>query len=108
MFLAVLLPLQLAWGAVSGYCQHESGVAAKHFGHHEHVHKGDPKEAAGLKVVPDSDCGTCHGTGPTVVVAPRAALPTLGASANPTANAPRAPPGLPPDTPERPQWPRLA
>ena len=108
IFLAVLLPLQLAWGAVSGYCQHESGWAVEHFGHHEHVHKAEDKKAADLKVTPDSDCGTCHGAGVTALAGPQSALPALGVGQLPAAQVSRAPPSLPPDSPERPQWPSLA
>jgi flagellar capping protein FliD len=39
IFLVVMMPLQLSWAAVSSYCQHESGTASKHFGHHEHQHQ---------------------------------------------------------------------
>ena len=108
LFLAVLLSLQLSWGAVSGYCQHESGARAKHFGHHEHVHKVDAKKVADLKVAPDNDCGTCHAAGATVLVGPQTALPILGVDSLPSAAASRTLPSLPPDSPYRPQWPRLA
>lgn len=108
LFLAVLLPLQLSWGAVSGYCQHESGAKAKHFGHHEHVHKVDAKKVPDLKVAPDNDCGTCHASSVTVLVDAQAALPVLGAGSMPNPASSRAPPSLPPDSPYRPQWPRLA
>ena len=37
--LLVFLPLQFSWAAVASYCQHETGAAAKHFGHHAHQHK---------------------------------------------------------------------
>lgn len=108
LLFAVLLPLQLAWGAVSAYCQHESGATAKHLGHHEHVHKVNGKKAVDLKVAPDNDCGTCHGAGATALVGPQAALPTLPAVTTPRTERSRAPPSLPPEGPYRPQWPRLA
>jgi hypothetical protein len=108
IFLAVLLPLQFSWGAVSGYCEHESGARAKHFAHHEHVHKAETKKVADLKVAPDNDCGTCHGAGVTALVGPQAALPALVRGNLPNAAVTRAPPSLPPDGPYRPQWPRLA
>jgi hypothetical protein len=107
LVIAVLLPLQLAWGAVSGYCQHESGTASKHFAHHEHVHKAEAKKAVDLKVAPDNDCSTCHGIGVTALVGPQAALPVLGLGTQSRAATTRAPPSLPPEFPERPQWPRL-
>lgn len=63
ILLLVFLPLQFSWAAVGVYCQHESGAAAKHFGHHDHQHKADashgdqadPKASGGI----DSDCGVC-------------------------------------------------
>ncbi|MVQ29637.1 cobalt-zinc-cadmium resistance protein [Ramlibacter pinisoli] len=108
LLIAVLLPLQLAWGASASYCQHETGAASKHFGHHEHVHKAGGKKAVDLKVAPDNDCGTCHGAGATAVTAlrPIPLVPRLGEA--PVAPSAQAPPSLPPDSPDRPQWPRLA
>lgn len=108
LFLAVLLPLQFSWGAVAGYCQHESDGRAKHFGHHEHVHKAEPKKTTDLKVAPDNDCGTCHVAGVTVLVGPQAALPVVALGSPPGAAVSRPPTSLPPDSPYRPKWPRLA
>lgn len=64
IFLLVFLPLQLSWAAMGVYCQHETGAAAQHFGHHDHQHnadasqsdQADPKTSGGI----DNDCGTCH------------------------------------------------
>ena len=61
IFLLVFLPLQSAWAAASVYCQHESGSAARHFGHHVHQHaaSGDPagtgSDTSGQNT--DKDCG---------------------------------------------------
>jgi len=64
LFLAVLLPLQFAWSAASGYCQHETDSAqSAHFGHHVHVHKGEAKKTGDSKFGADSDCAACHATG---------------------------------------------
>jgi hypothetical protein len=38
LFLLVMLPFQLSWAGAGVYCQHETGQAAQHFGHHEHKH----------------------------------------------------------------------
>jgi hypothetical protein len=65
ILLLVILPIQFAWAAASGYCRHEKGNAAEHFGHHQHQHKtasGDASKAsttAKLSGV-DADCATCH------------------------------------------------
>nr|ART41037.1 L611 [uncultured bacterium] len=39
ILLLVFLPFQFSWAAVAGYCQHETGAAAQHFGHHDHQHQ---------------------------------------------------------------------
>lgn len=64
IFLLVFMPLHLSWAAVATYCQHETGQAAQHFGHHEHKHhvkvdKSDQDQTKSFGVV-DVDCGFCH------------------------------------------------
>lgn len=57
-----VLPLQLTFAAVSPYCAHEQGVAAQHFGHHDHQHQavdGQDDDASGL-AAGDPDCDYCH------------------------------------------------
>jgi hypothetical protein len=71
VFLLIWFPFQISWAAVSSYCQHESGAAAQHFGHHFHVHhasvaddqagsdhKGKGGHAHSVSV--DNDCASCH------------------------------------------------
>lgn len=65
IFLLAILPIQFSWAAVTSYCRHETGSAAKHFGHHQHQHpttatdaSKDPK--AGSVAGADVDCGICH------------------------------------------------
>lgn len=65
IFLLIFLPLQATWAAAGSYCQHETGVAAQHFGHHEHRHQGsqsDEGKAKNSKAVfaVDGDCDFCH------------------------------------------------
>lgn len=64
IFLLVFMPLQLSWAAVAGYCRHETGAAAKHFGHHDHQHKtADGKDASSdpaKTIGGDPDCSSCH------------------------------------------------
>lgn len=75
ILLLVFLPLQSVWGAAASYCRHETGGAAKHFGHHEHKHRQgqsdgrmDDKGGANVNVA-DTDCTTCHLTAsPTLAV----------------------------------------
>lgn len=103
IFFMVFMPLQLSWAAVSAYCEHESGAAANHVGHHEHRHKGDEPDA-GSKAVTHLDCGFCH-------IAGVVALPSGGPSSPAVAMAlAMAPPPLGrlvsryPAEPERPKW----
>ena len=64
ILLLVFLPLQLSWAVAASYCQHESGAAAKHFGHHDHQHKAaDGKDASpdpSKLMGGDPDCASCH------------------------------------------------
>lgn len=62
IFLLAMLPLQLSWGAVTVYCQHEQGKAAQHLGHHVHKHhpSSADKQEKGGKFKADGDCGYCH------------------------------------------------
>lgn len=64
-----IFALQVSWGVITGYCEHETGRAAQHFGHHSSdVQKlaGDaPDKSSGSakKVVVHSHCASCsHGT----------------------------------------------
>ena len=70
LVLLVVMQLQLAWGAVAAYCEHETrGAAASHFGHHEHRHatsaagasQDNPAESGlGKLFGADPDCQSCH------------------------------------------------
>ena len=68
IFMLSLLPFQFVWGAAAGYCQHEQGASAKHFGHHAHQHSGKSLKAAGesspdtknVVGADDPDCVNCH------------------------------------------------
>ena len=63
ILLLVFLPFQFTWAAVGGYCQHESGEAAQHFGHHEHKHHADEGGDLVAKALGggiDGDCAACH------------------------------------------------
>ena len=66
VFLLLVVPLQLAWGAVSAYCGHETEATTDHFGHHVHKHE---QESSTSPIEPsdntktgnfDLDCGVCH------------------------------------------------
>lgn len=107
VFLLVLMPIQFAWSSVASYCGHESGVAAKHVGHHAHEHDGaktpDMQKKVGSIAVPDDDCSTCHTSAPSPPPAdfevesraPHFATPLLEPTPDSSAIA---------DTPDRPNW----
>ena len=65
LVLLLILPVQFAWAAATGYCCHETGEARKHFGHHEHQHRtahdGVSKDTkAPSSANADNDCGLCQ------------------------------------------------
>lgn len=108
LLLALLLPLQFAWGVAAAYCQHETTAQAAHVGHHTHEHKAEAKKPAAAKLAADGDCAACHATCIAVgceavarleglVLNGRLAAPLQGAYASAPARAP-----------DRPQWPCLA
>jgi mono/diheme cytochrome c family protein len=105
LLLALLLPLQFAWGAAAVYCEHETTPrAAGHFGHHEHVHEdaADAKKPAGGKQLVDNDCASCHAAGSAVAAdaPPRlASALAVGRVASPTAPPPASAFARAPDRP---------
>lgn len=87
ILLMLIMTTQWTWAAVASACQHESGQASRHIGHHEHKHEGaasgllelgdadaDPSQpdAQSLFVL-DADCATCH-VGALALLAPGDAL----------------------------------
>jgi len=111
ILLLALLPLQLSWAAVSVYCQHESGAAAQHFGHHEHQHHADetPKDDSGPKTLGavDADCPVCHAGCATVLHASQV-MPVLYSAADMHVGEQALLASPPPTLPERPNWAHLA
>lgn len=126
ILLLTLLPTQMTWAVVAGYCAHESGAAADHVGHHEHAshsHGPLPLDARdslpldGADLPPDAgsdaragvshDCGHCHGqyaSMPIAVVPPQ--LESFPGARIPPADEQCAAPAA--TQPERPKWARLA
>jgi hypothetical protein len=69
IFLLIFMPLQLSWVAVTSYCQHETGAAAKHFGHHTHKHIDKMPDDKGKKAsVADLDCPSCQQSTPVAMM----------------------------------------
>lgn len=104
VLLLVLLPLQFTWAAAAAYCQHETGAAAKHFGHHDHKHHQDSTDTSDApSFTVDLDCAACHAGCAAATVN----VPALALDAAPPALAPWRPhaPAAPPTAqPERPNW----
>ena len=109
--LLVFLPLQFSWAAVASYCQHETGAAAKHFGHHAHQHKAadgqdaspDPAKTLGG----DPDCASCH-AGCFSVLSGDVKLASPVSPSLDTGYPPEHLAAPPPERLERPQWRALA
>jgi Protein of unknown function (DUF2946) len=110
LLLALLLPLQLAWGAAASHCQHETEPQAlQHFGHHEHIHQSDAHKApAGNNLVADNDCGFCHATEAAAVLEATPSNVASIADARVAVPAQQRPASALARAPDRPQWPRLA
>jgi hypothetical protein len=61
LLLLVLLPLNAAFAAAAGYCQHQmESTQAAHFGHHTHQHDSSADKAGNNDAQIDPDCGFCH------------------------------------------------
>lgn len=105
LLLALILPLQAAWAAASGYCKHEQGAAVQHVGHHAHTHSaadGD-NAAGGSQGNFHGDCAYCHLGAASAVMSQfhlascAAALPAVAPPEEPVASACL-------EGPERPKW----
>jgi len=108
----LLLPLQTVWSALGSYCQHETGAAANHVGHHSHVHKplttSDlSSEAPGQSGDTHPDCDSCHSGSVPPVAWDAAAMPRLDNALRHTTWPPNYS-AVPADRVERPQWRALA
>jgi hypothetical protein len=87
ILMLVILPLQSVWAAAASYCRHETGLAAKHLGHHDHKHtqakadgKSDKKSAKTPAPVADTDCSICHlSTAPSLASGGVASIASLDA-----------------------------
>lgn len=108
--LLLILPLHYAWAAAASYCEHESGTAAQHFGHHSHEHQtsadGD-KDSGEPPFKVHSDCGICHLSCNAVAVSIASTFvigPELFAIADPA----DALPSIFLEVRERPNWPCVA
>ena len=61
LLLLVMLPLNAAFAAAAGYCQHQKeSQQAAHFGHHTHHHDRAVDKVGDSGAQTDLDCGFCH------------------------------------------------
>ncbi len=129
LLLLAILPLQLSWAAMAGYCQHEKAPAQRsHFGHHAHEHGQAGEPVAGLHAVAvddatdpgpeqdppgqgsvsalDEDCAYCHlGCAQPLITEPIGPWPGTPSPQVAAVNA--LPESHIASVPERPDW-RLA
>lgn len=114
LLLALLLPLQFAWGTAAAYCQHETGAqAARHVGHHAHEHQAGQadqaaKKPAAAKLAVDNDCTACHATCSALAFEAPACIEPLAPAGRPALAPVDTPTSAPARAPDRPQWRRLA
>ncbi|MEC4722241.1 hypothetical protein RY831_24050 [Noviherbaspirillum sp. CPCC 100848] len=108
IFLLFVMPLQASWAVVAAYCQPETEVTAKHFGHHEHqqehhhaqVGQDSDEDSTALKI---SDCADCHGLYSGMVVY-SLDTPHAGPVAGPPVNATSQFISTASSRPEKPKW----
>lgn len=106
IFLLTMLPLQISWAAVTGYCQHEEGKAAQHFGHHEHKHQAtadDTQKSKSLLTI-DTDCGFCQLSGVGIINMSSDAVPAGFHHVAPAFTNTDFLACIRPERPERPKW----
>lgn len=60
LMLIVLLTLQFSWGVVAGYCTHETGRAASHWGHHPDTNPSDQLASAVKDGAADASKTSAH------------------------------------------------
>lgn len=110
IFLLLVVPFQLSWGAAATYCKHESNPAVSHFGHHVHKHAVSGEESkfspAKLQAGADNDCPLCQLAGIGFAPTPEAPLALALTSVDAEAALKPSRPSLRPSPPERPQWQR--
>ena len=107
ILLLTLLPFQFSWSVAAVHCEHETGAAAQHFGHHFHSHSSSGKSPHGSSsmVKADGDCPECAHLANGVPLP--AAVPVVQFAAphdTPATTVAHVPPSAPPTRPERPNW----
>ncbi|GIZ51909.1 hypothetical protein NCCP691_19230 [Noviherbaspirillum aridicola] len=108
ILLLLVMPLQSSWAVVAAYCQPETEVTTKHFGHHEHQHERhharigqDADEDS--KSLKTTDCLDCHGLYSGMVIT-NFNTPSAGPIAGPPDNATSRLISASSSRPEKPKW----
>jgi hypothetical protein len=103
ILLLSLISLQTSWAAAAGYCQHEHGVSATHFGHHEHKHES-PKAVQSGVTFADADCSVCQAGFLAALMIQSGAAVAVLAFIEPADAIDLRLAAPPLDLPERPNW----
>jgi hypothetical protein len=110
IFLLMVVPFQLSWGAAAVYCKHENNPAVSHFGHHVHKHAASGEESksspAKVQIGADDDCPLCQLAGIGIAPVPESSQSLALTSFNAEAELKPLRASLHPSPPERPQWQR--
>lgn len=112
IFLLLVLPLQMLHATAAGYCQHESGAAASHFGHHVDAacsgaqadHADHAKPADKVKLPVHHDCGSCHLSMPQLPASTAPAVPAFTAETSHAWDVTRHYRSTDPTGIDRPNW----
>lgn len=106
LLMITLLPFQMSWAMAGAYCEHESGKAAQHFGHHDHVHTAPDSDKSDTKVKfkLDLDCSFHSHAAFQGVTTDGISLSAVMNSAVLNATASFLNPHTIFDRPERPNW----
>ena len=115
LFLLCLLPLQVSWAAVADYCSHEHGSATQHFGHHDDEHEvwtdqpDDAKQQTDPVQTGKSSLGHDHShLSGFLALLHEHSVSTYNALQPALRCNALTYPSIPPDRPERPNWPTPA
>lgn len=98
-----LLPFQMSWAVAGVYCEHESGTAARHFGHHDDGHSFSGHEQSGSKKA-SADCQLHTHAAYQGVPAIVTVVSALSVACALNATAPQLSPHGIVSRPERPKW----
>lgn len=105
-----IMMLQLSWSVVAEYCEHETGRAAQHLGHHASHDEPAQEAFSSLDQPSKSKTGTLHSHCASCTHTPLTfeALPVMAAVSEPLRIAPISPllrlSSIDVAPPERPQW----